>query len=248
MIPHQELINAAASREYPLKLLRLSLAAYRLQCAVGINGLFAECVRATRGITAGSGHATAELRVLLIDMIASIQSRWPPASGVSLILYVDDLTIMATGSAQEVQDKINRITAFTTYILEDVLKLEVSTKKSVVTASTPQLAAKIARANSKKNLKPVQSAKLLGTATTAGARRCTKLLKNRLTCFKVVRKRINKLRVAGVNTVVMARAAGTKLSPTGTPPAASPTAEGDFLLTFRGSLEACKYNFFFGIE
>jgi hypothetical protein len=117
---------------------------------------------------------------------------------------------MATGSAQEVEDKLNRITSFTTYILEDVLRLKISVKKSVVTASTPKLAAAIARTNTKKNLKPVHSAKLLGTATTAGARRCTKVLKNRLISFKVVRKRINKLRSTGVNTVMMARAAGTQ--------------------------------------
>jgi hypothetical protein len=210
MIPHQELINAAASREYPLKLLRLSLAAYRLQRAVGINGLFAECVRATRGITAGSGHATTELRVLLIDMVAAIQSRWPPASGVNLLLYVDDLTIMATGTEQEVRDKIDRITAFTAHILEEVLRLEISTKKSVITASSPKLAAAIARANTKKSLRPVHSAKVLGTATTAGARRCTKVLQNRVRSFKNVRKRIGKLRKAGVNTAMMARAAGTQ--------------------------------------
>ena len=117
MIPHQELINAAASREYPLKLLRLSLAAYWLDRAVGISGLFAECVRATRGITAGSGHATAKLRVLLIDMFAAIQARWPPPSGVHLLLYVDDLTVMSTGSEEEVLAKIDRFTAFTAHIL-----------------------------------------------------------------------------------------------------------------------------------
>ena len=36
---------------------------------------------------------------------------------------------MASGSEGEIQEKINRITAYTTYILEDVLRLETSTKK-----------------------------------------------------------------------------------------------------------------------
>ena len=210
MIRHQDLIDAANSREYPMKLLRLSLAAYRLKRAVGINGLFAEAVRATRGITAGAGHATAELRVLLIDMVAAIQARWPPSSGVALLLYVDDFTIMASGDEKEVTEKIDRIAAYTAYILEDVLKLEISTKKSVVAASTPTLATSIARVNARRKLRPVKHAKLLGTATTAGARRCTAIQKGRLTAFKSVRKRIVKLRRTGINTAVMARAAGTQ--------------------------------------
>ena len=153
-------------------------------------------MRAVRGITAGSGHATAELRVLLIDMVSAIQARWPPASGVHLLLYVDDLTIMTTGSDEEVLAKIDRITAFTAHILEEVLKLEISTKKSVVTASTPTLATSIARANKKKKLQPVRPARLLGTATTAGSRRCTVVQRGRVEAFNKVRKRIGKLRRA----------------------------------------------------
>ena len=102
MTPHQKLIDAAISREYPFKLLRLSLAAYRLKRVVGYRGLFAECARATRGITAGSSFATTELRVLLIDLVAAIQHTWPPSSGVQC---VDDLTIMASGSDKEVEEK-----------------------------------------------------------------------------------------------------------------------------------------------
>ena len=85
MIPHQKLIDAASGRGYPLRLLRLSLAAYRLQRAVGSRGIFASQVRATRGITAGSGFATTELRVLLIDLINLLQHKWPPRSGVQLL-------------------------------------------------------------------------------------------------------------------------------------------------------------------
>ena len=131
MIPHQKLADAAASRDYPLKLLRLSLAAYRLKRSVGFEGVFGECVRATRGITAGSNLATTELRVLLIDLIASLQERWPPASGVRLTLYVDDPTISASGTNEEVAEKVARIMTLVTHVLEDTLKLSISTKSQL---------------------------------------------------------------------------------------------------------------------
>ena len=69
MIPHRHIIAAAIRHSYPLWLLRLSLAAYRLPRAIGVEGVFSRCIIATRGITAGSGFATTELRALLLDVI-----------------------------------------------------------------------------------------------------------------------------------------------------------------------------------
>ena len=61
-VPHHLLAVAAARKGYPLVLLRLSLAAYRMQRVIGIEGVFSRLLIATRGITAGSGTATTELR------------------------------------------------------------------------------------------------------------------------------------------------------------------------------------------
>ena len=52
-----------------LYLLRLSLASSSLPRAVGVAGVYAKLVVATRGITAGAVFATIELRVLLIQWI-----------------------------------------------------------------------------------------------------------------------------------------------------------------------------------
>jgi len=49
---------------------------------------------------------------------------------------------------------------------------------------------------------------MLGTSTTAGARRSVKLLRSRLDCTKVKAARIVKLRRAGVNAGTWARTAG----------------------------------------
>ena len=62
-------MEAAVRRGYPLALLRMALQAYRMERAVGINGTYAKAARSTRGITAGSGLATTELRLLLMDVL-----------------------------------------------------------------------------------------------------------------------------------------------------------------------------------
>ena len=86
-VPHDRLVEFATRRGYSLIVLRLSLATYRLRRAIGIGGAFSSLIVATRGITAGSGMATTELRVLLIDVVESVSRWWPLAQ---LTLSVDD--------------------------------------------------------------------------------------------------------------------------------------------------------------
>ena len=69
MVSHAKLVQAAKKRGYPLSLLRMSLEAYRLNRTVGIDGVYSRIVEPTRGITAGSGFATTELRLLLLDVM-----------------------------------------------------------------------------------------------------------------------------------------------------------------------------------
>ena len=54
--------------------------------------MFSRLVIATCGITAGSGHATVELRCLLIDVCDDATSLLP---GLPLTVYVDDITVEA---------------------------------------------------------------------------------------------------------------------------------------------------------
>ena len=65
--------------------------------AVGIDGIYSRCIVAVLGITAGSGFATTELRLLLLDVIESTYVLW---ANVQLTLYVEDLTIEAIGDAR----------------------------------------------------------------------------------------------------------------------------------------------------
>ena len=57
LVPHYVLIRAARALGYPLWLLRLSLAAYRMTRRIGVSGVYSRACHATRGITAGSGFA-----------------------------------------------------------------------------------------------------------------------------------------------------------------------------------------------
>ena len=94
-VPHHRLAQAARKHGYNLTVLRLTLAAYRLPRSVGISGIYSRTVAACCGITAGSGTATVELRVLLIDVINETYRVWP---NVRLALMVDDRASGAGGA------------------------------------------------------------------------------------------------------------------------------------------------------
>ena len=93
-VPHDWLVKQAARYRYPLAILRLSLAAYRLGRVVVINGICTALIWAHRGIVAGAVHATTELRVLLIEW-AEQTTRLHRL--ITLTLYVDDAGIEASG-------------------------------------------------------------------------------------------------------------------------------------------------------
>ena len=88
------MLEAALAKGYSVGILTLSLAAYRLKRSVGIDRVYSRCLRACRGIAAGSGFATIELRLLLLDMMEELQRRWAPT--LDSKLYVDDLTLDAS--------------------------------------------------------------------------------------------------------------------------------------------------------
>ena len=88
MVPHAILVKMAKEHGFSLRILRMSLAAYRIARTIGVDGVYSKEYTATRGITAGSGMATTELRLLLTEMMFLLKKAWP----VGLKLYVDDLT------------------------------------------------------------------------------------------------------------------------------------------------------------
>ena len=106
-VRHRLVLAAAIKHGYNISILRLSFAAYRLPRRIGIDSTHSREVLATFGITAGSGFATTELRVLLLDVIDNTYSTW---SMVKLSLYVGDLTIEASGDSHLVAATVTRAT------------------------------------------------------------------------------------------------------------------------------------------
>ena len=142
MIPHHHVAAAAKKHGYSLWLLRLSLASYRLPRAVGIEGIYSRVIVASRGITAGSGFATTELRVLLLDVIDNTYVLYP---SIDLAVYVDDMTIYRSGSSpRQVAALVASATDYMIASLQDGYDLEVSAQKSYVVASSFKMACNVA--------------------------------------------------------------------------------------------------------
>lgn len=70
-IPYWVLLREAKRLGYPIRLLRLSVATYRLLRVIRIDSAVSLTIPAIQGIVAGSGAATTEMRLLMIDVIDS---------------------------------------------------------------------------------------------------------------------------------------------------------------------------------
>ena len=204
-VPHHVVWRAAKKHRYSLWILRLSLASYRLPRAVGVAGVFSRLITPCLSITAGSGFATTELRIILLDVVDDAHRLWP---SVNLTLFVDDLTVDAAGDALSVVSMVAGVTDHVVKHMQDDLLLEVSTKKSVVLAGRASIASIISYASCTGKLSPVRSTKLLGAPNGGGRRRCSAPLKVRTTAFRKRVPRFTSLRRVGVMTRSMVRAMG----------------------------------------
>ena len=98
-------------------------------------------VQATRGITAGSGLATFEMRLVMIRLVdrAVHVSPWAQPT-----LYVDDLSVEAAGTEEEVVEQIS-IFGYSACGDIEADGGEVSRTKSVCTASSTEIGQEIQR-------------------------------------------------------------------------------------------------------
>ena len=206
-VPHAILAALAHDLGFPMALLRLSLAAYRLARSVGIDGAYSKLIVATRGITAGAGFATVELEVLLYDTMAHMHLTW---AGVLVIkIYIDDITLAACGVPAKVIRTMVLALDYLVDQLERVLCMQVSGLKSKVLAGRPSVAEAVILAIQQDTLSVARRSKLLGTDTNGGRRRSTVTFHERVDAFADRAPRIQALRRTGVNSVQMVRSAGT---------------------------------------
>ena len=119
---------------------------------------------------------------------------------VDTSLYVDDATLERTDlSSTILEAELTAASDSFVDTLEKDLQLEVSTSKSVVVASTPSSARRMAAASATGAYRPREHAKLLGVDSGGGRRRRVSVLKTRLKHFKRMVPRFQRLRRAGVD-------------------------------------------------
>ena len=204
-IPHHVLVAFAIKWQYCLMTLRLSLTAYRLARIICIDSVCSRFVTAARGITAGAGMATSELRLFMLDLITSSLRLFP---WVRHTLYVDDLTLERRGTVEAAPRQLADATDFAVRYLQEKLLAEVSPTKTVYLTSSRHGARKFRGRLKTSKVKFTKSTKLLGTQTVAGKRRSTAILRGRLQSFKKKIPRIQRLRAAGINVRQITSAVG----------------------------------------
>ena len=114
-IPHWFLVQQAATYGFNIVLLRLSVAAYKLQRAVGVEGVYSALLVAQRGITAGSVFATIEMRIVMIEALDRVVACCPC---VRLTCYVDDVSLEMVGTTDRIGQRLPQATLVFTGHLE----------------------------------------------------------------------------------------------------------------------------------
>ena len=88
-IPHWVLLREALRHGYPIWLLELSIAVYRLLRVIRVDEAVSEVILAVQGIIAGSEAARTEMRLLMIDVIDKAFTVYPC---IQPTVFVDDVS------------------------------------------------------------------------------------------------------------------------------------------------------------
>ena len=204
-VPHHLVVREAIRLGYNLWILRLSIAAYRASRIVRMDGACAAPVVPRRSLTAGGGFATTEMRLVMINIIDQALAVAPAATPT---LYVDDLTVEASGSSQFV---LRQLLAFTLAFCDAITAnhMEVSRPKSLCTASSGDLGLKLQHGLRRYGIQFRWRVTSLGSSLGAGKRRNMTVTKKRLADFKKRLPRFRKLAAVGVATKRLLRTGGT---------------------------------------
>ena len=97
MVPRWLLVREAVELGDPLKLLRLSIATYKLRRVIRVGKVVSKVVGSTTGIVAGSGFATTEMRLVMIRVIDRALTLFPT---ITPTLFVDDLAAAVCAPAK----------------------------------------------------------------------------------------------------------------------------------------------------
>ena len=201
-IPYKVFLREADRLGYPVRMIRLAIATYRLPRVIRVGASYSDIIIAVRGIVAGSGLATTEMRICMIDCVDSALAAHPT---IEPTLFVADLSGERDGSHKVI---VQEIGGFIEKVAKRVHEdgMELSHTKSVVTASNPQLGAEMLQRLRPQAITYTLRVKSLGFGMAAGVRRNAGVLKDRLAQFKGRQPRFRTLRRIGVDTARIMRA------------------------------------------
>ncbi len=204
-VPHDVLVREALRLNFPLRILRLSLAAYRLARVLKVGEAFSSLIWAVRGITAGSALATSEMRLFLINVLDRAVALYPMTK---VTAYVDDVSSEVAATRRLILRDLPDATAYICTRLRQN-GAEVSTTKSFCTASTDSLGREIAARLAGYGFTFKRHVKSLGAGLAAGVRRNMGVARGRLHAFRRRLGLFRRLRKARVDTARLLRTGGT---------------------------------------
>lgn len=132
-VPHRLLALEAEALGFPIFLLRLSLVAYRLPRSLRIGNAFSYLLVAGRGIVAGSGIATAEMKLTMVRLIDRVCKLTPM---VVLTFFVDDVGAEIMGPAKVVA---NQLTMFARRVAKSVVDTAMQLSSTNLSATPPHI-------------------------------------------------------------------------------------------------------------
>ena len=202
-VPIWLLIREAVALGYPLELLRLSVAVYRLARGIRIGKAISFLIFARRGITAGSGFATTEMRLVMIRAVDRALRLHPM---VVPTLFVDDLAAAICATMKAVEEELG---GFIESVAEFITSTDqqLSPTKSVVITSKPELTDKLVSRWAAKGIKLQKKTrvKALGVGLAAGRSRNISVAKIRLHKYRTRLGKFRMLRRSGVSTARLVR-------------------------------------------
>ena len=164
------LCQAAVKYKFPLRLLRGLLSLYAGPRCVIVDGVATSVVRAVmHGVIAGCAHATALMRLALLESLDTTQKEWPL---VQLTVVVDDTQVQAVGPERLVEQVVQGAARTFCDHARSCARLVVHPGKLNVVASATPLQQAIQRAVGAKASKAV-SVRNLGV-DFSGGRQCTR--------------------------------------------------------------------------
>jgi hypothetical protein len=167
-INRDHLLAEAQALDFPMHLLRASLAAYAAPRVLTLNGIAAKELHPRRGLIAGCTFATTLVKVFYLRRMEAVVKKLP--IGTNVDMYIDDVAVLAEGPKDRVAADAIRAHGLVKQAITEGLGCKLAPQKAAVIASHKAVGQRIARAlNLGDGL--VSAAPNLGTDATAGKAR-----------------------------------------------------------------------------